>query len=75
MDLTLVPLDQGIRLLPTSILGLLWLQTHFGKRHWEQLAGGITRIDRVSADQLLQDAERGGLRVAVLPALRSSTRP
>jgi hypothetical protein len=69
VDLTLVPFERSVKLLPCSVLGLLWLQTHFESRHWEQLACGQTRIDRASAQQLRLDAERAGLRLSLLPAL------
>ena len=67
-DLALAALNRGVRLMPCSVLGLLWLQTHFDDRYWEPLANGRARLDRVSADQLGADAEAAGLKVARLEA-------
>jgi hypothetical protein len=67
-DLALAGLQRGVRLLPCSVLGLLWLQTHFEDRYWEPLASGRARLDRASADQLGSAAEAAGLKVARLAA-------
>lgn len=67
-DLALAGLQRGVRLLPCSVLGLLWLQTHFEDRYWEPLASGRARLDRASAEQLGSEAEAAGLRVARLAA-------
>jgi hypothetical protein len=67
-DLALARLSQGVRLVPCSVLGMVWLQTHFEDRLWEPLASGLARIDRVSAEQLGCDAEAAGLKVARLTA-------
>lgn len=71
VDLTLVPLERSVKLLPGSVLGVLWLQTHFEARHWDRLIRGQTRLDQASAEQLRLDAERAGLRLCLLPAFRS----
>lgn len=65
-DLALAGLRRGVRLMPCSVLGLLWLQTHFEDRYWEPLASGRARLDRASADQLQSEAEASGLKVARL---------
>lgn len=67
-DLALAGLQRGVRLIPCSVLGLLWLQTHFEDRYWEPLAMGRARLDRASADQLGAEAEAAGLKVARLAA-------
>lgn len=63
-DLALIELQQGVRLLPTSLVGLLWLQTHFESPHWPALAAGEVRLDASSSEQLAGDARQAGLRVA-----------
>ena len=67
-DLALARLQRGVRLMPCSVLGLLWLQAHFEDRYWEPLASGRARLDRASADQLGSQAEAAGLKVARLAA-------
>ena len=67
-DLALARLSRGVRLLPCSVLGMVWLQTHFEDRFWEPLATGTARFDLASADQLGVDAEAAGLKVARLVA-------
>lgn len=63
-DLALIELQQGVRLLPVSLVGLLWLQTHFERPHWPALAAGEVRLDPYSCEQLAGDASQAGLRVA-----------
>lgn len=75
VDLTLVPLGRSVQLMPGSVLGVLWLQTHFDRRHWDQLVRGQTRIDRASAEQVRFDAEQAGLRLSLLPDLNSCPGP
>ncbi|MCX5940432.1 MAG: hypothetical protein NTX18_05310 [Cyanobium sp. LacPavin_0818_WC50_MAG_67_9] len=67
-DLALAQLSRGVRLMPCSVLGMVWLQTHFEDRFWEPLATGSARVDRASADQLGVEAEAAGLKVARLVA-------
>lgn len=67
-DLALAGLQRGVRLMPCSVLGLLWLQTHFDDCYWEPLAKGRARLDRASADQLGAEAEAAGLKVVRLAA-------
>lgn len=65
-DLALARLAKGVRLVPCSVLGMVWLQTHFEDRFWEPLASGLARVDQASADQLGCEAEAAGLKVARL---------
>lgn len=67
-DLALARFEQGVRLLPCSVQGMMWLQTHFEDQLWESLASGLARVDDLSAQQLGCDAEAAGLRVARLAA-------
>jgi len=62
-DLALIELHQNVRLLPASLLGVLWLQTHFESRHWPALAAAEARLDAASSEQLAADAEAAGLPV------------
>jgi hypothetical protein len=65
-DLALAQVASGFRLMPCSVLGLLWLQTHFERRHWEPLAAGQVSVDSRSCHELCCDAEAAGLRVSRL---------
>jgi len=63
-DLALIEIRQGFRLLPASVPGLVWLQTHFESGSWPALAAGEVRLDVASSEQLAGDAGDAGLRVA-----------
>ncbi|QEY33111.1 hypothetical protein EVJ50_13590 [Synechococcus sp. RSCCF101] len=63
MDLSLVGSNGAFRLQPSSVLGMLWLQTHFETDHWDLLAAGRASISADSIDTLCEDAEAGGLRL------------
>jgi hypothetical protein len=65
-DLALAQVASGFRLMPCSVLGLLWLQTHFERRHWEPLAAGHVSIDSMSCQKLCCDAQAAGLSVSRL---------
>ena len=71
MDLSLITEGQAFRLQPESVLGMLWLQTHFDKSHWDLLAEGLARVSQANADELMKDASNAGLNVSPLPALSS----
>lgn len=65
-DLALAQVAAGFRLMPCSVLGLLWLQTHFERRHWEPLTAGHVCVDSISCQKLCFDAKAAGLRVSRL---------
>ncbi|MBT67495.1 MAG: hypothetical protein CMN98_10225, partial [Synechococcus sp. NP17] len=49
MDLSLVTEGNSFRLQPESVHGILWLQTHFEKSHWELLAEGLVTVKKSNA--------------------------
>jgi len=61
MDLSLIPLDSGYRVLPESALGLLWLQTHFEPETWDLICEGRVRLSTSSIGSLCADARDAGL--------------
>lgn len=63
MDLSLVGSNGAFRLQPSSVLGMLWLQTHFETDHWELLSSGRASVSADSIHTLCEDAEAGGLRL------------
>ncbi|MBM5798478.1 MAG: hypothetical protein FJ060_10035 [Cyanobacteria bacterium K_Offshore_0m_m2_072] len=70
MDLALVELGASYRLEPQSILGLLWLQTHFEPQAWERLCSGSVRLIAASRVSLCADAVAAGLEVSCFQAPR-----
>ena len=71
MDLSLITEGQALRLQPESIHGMLWLQTHFEKSHWELLAEGLATVSQSNVDELIKDASNAGLNLSLIPALSS----
>ncbi|NKB74304.1 MAG: hypothetical protein GKR83_07270 [Synechococcus sp. s2_metabat2_7] len=71
MDLRLISEGQAFRLQPESVHGMLWLQTHFAKSHWELLAEGLATLSPANVDELIEDASNAGLNLSPLPALSS----
>lgn len=67
-DLAILEAGGVLRLTAGSVLGLLWLQTHFEACHWDQLAAGQARLAQASVERLGQDARAAGLVVARLVA-------
>ena len=54
---------QIFRIIPCSIHGMLWLQTHFASEHWEPLAEGRVAFAQDDLEKLLIDAKKAGLRI------------
>jgi len=66
MDLALVDMGRSYRLQAQSVLGLLWLQTHFAPESWDLLCSGRVRLNGTSRQSLCTDAMAAGLRVSCL---------
>ena len=62
-DIRLVDTLDKIWVVPQSILGVLWLQTHFDESHWDDLTNGAVVLKPHNASMLVIDAESGGLTV------------
>ena len=69
MDLLLITRSEGIQLRPESILGMLWLQTHFEVAHWEAIASKNVVLTDEDAKILSNDANKAGLTINYLPSL------
>ena len=69
MDLRLLAEGPSFRLVPASVHGILWLQTHFESEHWEPLADGNVIVNSADAETLLHDASAAGLSLNSLPSL------
>ena len=57
MDLQLVDVVDKVYVVPQSIHGVLWLQTHFHKDNWDDLTTGAVTIAHHDAAMLVIDAE------------------
>ena len=69
MDICLINTKKGTQIIPSSIHGMLWLQTHFEEEHWDSIANELVKIDKVAAIDLSQDAIEAGLIINSIPAL------
>ena len=74
MDLRLLAEGTSFRLVPASVHGILWLQTHFESEHWELLADGLINLCRDDVESLCSDAAEAGLSLDPLPSPTSSNR-
>ena len=65
MDICLVNIDNNLNkfLQPTSVIGMLWLQTHFDNHHWEALSNNEVIISKDNSKLLVKDATSAGLKV------------
>ena len=68
MDICLINTEEGTQLLPESVHGMLWLQTHFEDAHWEAIASKAVRLTYEDAKNLSNDAKEAGLRINHLPS-------
>ena len=65
MDICLVNIDNKLNksLKPTSVLGMLWLQTHFENDQWEALSNNAVIISKENSDLLVEDATLAGIKI------------
>ena len=65
MDICLVNIDNNLNkaLKPTSVLGMLWLQTHFDNDHWDDLSRNEIINSKESCKLLVEDATSAGLNI------------
>ncbi len=69
MDISLSNKRNGTQIQPTSIHGILWLQTHFESEHWESISNGQVIVPRQDAEMLGGDAQNAGLNVKFINSL------
>ena len=48
---------------PTSVIGMLWLQTHFEDNQWEALSNNQVIISKENSKLLVKDAISAGLKI------------
>ena len=65
MDICLVNIDNNLNksLKPTSVIGMLWLQTHFEDNQWEALSNNQVIISKENSKLLIKDAISAGLKI------------
>ena len=65
LDLIASRLDQGlVQVIPSSVHGVFWLQTHFPAENWDALLSGQAAFGLDCIDELINDARQGGLNVS-----------
>ena len=69
MDISLSDKRNGTQIEPTSVHGLLWLQTHFESDHWESITKGLVIIPTKDAQVLMKDAKEVGINVNFINSL------
>ena len=72
MDLSLTGQGDSYRITPRSVLGMLWLQTHFESDTWDLICGGQVNLKSDCCDHLCTDALEAGLQVMRIPAVALS---
>ena len=65
MDICLVNIDNNLNksLRVTSVIGMLWLQTHFDNDQWEALSNNKVIISKENSKLLVKDAISAGLKI------------
>jgi len=65
MDICLVNIDNNLNksLKPMSVIGMLWLQTHFENDQWEALSNNEVIISKENSELLIKDAIKAGLNI------------
>ena len=65
MDICLVNIDNNLNksIEPASIIGMLWLQTHFENDQWEALSNNAVKISNENSELLVKDATSAGLTI------------
>ena len=65
MDICLTNIDNNLNksLKPTSVIGMLWLQTHFENDQWEALSNNQVIISKENSELLIKDASSAGLNI------------
>ena len=63
MDICLVNIDKNFNksIRPSSVIGMLWLQTHFDNDQWESLSNNEVMISKENSELLVEDATSAGL--------------
>tara|TARA_Y100001978_G_scaffold167949_1_gene156229 strand:+ start:5392 stop:5637 length:246 start_codon:yes stop_codon:yes gene_type:complete len=65
MDICITNVDNKSNksLKPVSIIGMLWLQTHFDNEQWDALAANKVIISDNDSKLLKEDASQAGIKI------------
>ena len=65
MDICLITIDNNLNksLQAKSVIGMLWLQTHFENDKWEALSNSTVIISEENSQLLIKDAMNAGLNI------------
>ena len=65
MDICLINIDNKFNksLKPATIIGMLWLQTHFEDHQWEALSNNLVIISEEDSKLLIKDATNAGINI------------
>ena len=65
MDICFINIDNSLNksLKATSVIGMLWLQTHFDNDYWEALSKNEVIISKENSKLLVKDAISAGLNI------------
>ena len=74
MDISLIKTKEGTQIYPSTIHGMLWLQTHFENSDWEILSKRQAIIPNTIAKELVQDALQAGITFNSIPVFSSNYR-
>ena len=68
MDIRLTKVDNKSNklLTPSSIHGMLWLQTHFENDEWKALSESKVIISESDSHQLMNDAKSAGIEIELI---------
>ena len=68
MDICLTNVDNKFNksLKPTSVHGMLWLQTHFEDDQWEALSENRVIISEADSKLLSKDANLAGIKIELM---------
>tara|TARA_Y100000589_G_scaffold283316_1_gene281322 strand:- start:3664 stop:3909 length:246 start_codon:yes stop_codon:yes gene_type:complete len=68
MDICLTNVDNKLNksLKPTSVHGMLWLQTHFEDDQWEALSENRVVISDTDSKLLSKDANLAGIKIELM---------
>ena len=67
MDICLRNIDNNSNkvLEPKSIIGMLWLQTHFDDNQWDAIANNSVIISDENSKLLIEDATNAGINIRI----------
>tara|TARA_B100000073_G_C23729049_1_gene570202 strand:+ start:717 stop:962 length:246 start_codon:yes stop_codon:yes gene_type:complete len=65
MDICLTNIDNQLNksLIPVTVHGMLWLQTHFENEHWEALSDSRILLSDLNSKLLIKDAKLAGIQI------------